>query len=96
MQEVPELWSLHQQVPHKAQNTNVNTVEEVNAIHAFCESPHHVQAELSNNDSFDVMYICIVNASKPRRHVFANLQLATQSSKPKYLKVGLDTAEICQ
>ena len=63
----------------KAQNTNVNTVEEVNAILEFSESPHHVQAELSNNDSFDVMYICTVNASKPRRHVLANLQLATQS-----------------
>ena len=70
----------------------MNTVEEVNAIHAFSESPHCVQAELSNNDSFDVMYICTVNASKPRRCVFANLQLATQSSKPKYLKVRLDTA----
>ena len=51
-----------------------------------------MQAELSNNDSFDAMYICTVNASKPRRHVFANLQLATQSSQPKYLKVRLDTA----
>ena len=52
-----------------------------------------MQAELSDNDSFDAcMYICTVNASKPRRHVFANLQLATQSSKPKYLKVRLDTA----
>ena len=38
------------------------------------------------------MYICTVNASKPRRHVFANLQLATQSLQPKYLKVRLDTA----
>ena len=92
MQEVPELWSLHQQVPHKTQNTNMNTMEEVNAIHAFSESPHHVQAELSYNDSFDAMYICTVKASKPRRYVFANLQLATQSSKPKDLKVRLDTA----
>ena len=44
----------------KAQNTNVNTVEEVNAIHAFSESPHHLQAELLDNDSFDVMYICTI------------------------------------
>ena len=70
----------------------MNTVAEVDAIHAFSESPHHLQAELSNNDSFDVMYICTVNASKPSRHVFADLQLTTQSSKPKYLKVRLDTA----
>ena len=76
----------------KAPNTNVNTLEEVNAVLAFSESPHCMQAELSNNDSFDVMYICTVNASKPRRRVFADLQLATQSSQPKYLKVRLDTA----
>ena len=76
----------------KAQNTNVNTVEEVNAVLAFSESPHSVQAKLLDNDSFDVMYICTVNASKPRRCVFSKLQLATQSSKPKYLKVRLDTA----
>ena len=54
----------------KAQNTNVNTVEEVNAVLTFSESPHSVQAELSDNDSFDAMYICTVNASKPRRHVY--------------------------
>ena len=76
----------------KAPNTNVNTLKEVNAVLAFSESPHCMQAELSNNDSFDAMYICTVNASKPRRHVFADLQLATQSSQPKYLKVRLDTA----
>ena len=38
------------------------------------------------------MYICTVNTSKPKRRVFADLQLATQSSKPKYLKVRLNTA----
>ena len=65
----------------KAQNTNVNTVEEVTAILEFSESPHHVQAELSNNDSFDVMYICTVNASKPRRCVFAD-QLTMCNYKP--------------
>ena len=76
----------------KAPNTNVNTLEEVNAVLAFSESPHRMQAELSNNDSFDAMYICTVNASKQRRCVFADLQLATQSSQSKYLKVRLDTA----
>ena len=79
MQEVPQIWSLHQQVPHKAQNINVNSVDEVNTVLAFSESPHHVQTELSDNDdSLDAMYIFTVNASKPRRCVFANLQLATQ------------------
>ena len=38
------------------------------------------------------MYICTVNTSKPKRCVFADSQLATQSSKLKYLKVRLDTA----
>ena len=38
------------------------------------------------------MCIHTVNTSKPKRCVFADLQLATQSSKPKYLKVRLDTA----
>ena len=38
------------------------------------------------------MCICTVNTSKPERCVFADLQLATQSSKLKYLKVRLDTA----
>ena len=38
------------------------------------------------------MYKCTVNTSKPKRCVFADLQLATQLSKPKYLKVRLDTA----
>ena len=69
----------------------MNTIEEVNALLAFTKSPHSVQAELSD-DSLDAMYICTVNTSKPKRHVFADLQLATQSSKPKYLKVRLDTA----
>ena len=75
----------------KPQSTNVNTIEEVNAVLAFTKSPHSVQAELSD-DSLDAMYICTVNTSKPKRRVFADLQLATQSSKPKYLKVRLDTA----
>ena len=75
----------------KPQSTNVNTIEEVNAVLAFTMSPHSVQAELSD-DSLDAMYICTVNTSKPKRCVFAGLQLATQSSKPKYLKVRLDTA----
>ena len=69
----------------------MNTIEEVNAVLAFTKSPHSVQAELSD-DSLDAMYICTVNTSKPKRCVFADLQLATQSSKPKYLKVRLDTA----
>ena len=55
----------------KAQNTNVNTVEK-NVILIFSESPHSVQGELTDNDSFDVIYICTVNTSKPRRHEFAN------------------------
>ena len=75
----------------KPQSTNVNTIEEMNAVLAFTQSPHSVQAELSD-DSLDAMYICTVNTSKPKRCVFADLQLATQSSKPKYLKVRLDTA----
>ena len=75
----------------KPHSTNVNTIEEVNAVLAFTKSPHSVQAELSD-DSLDAMYICTVNTSKPKRCVFADLQLATQSSKPKYLKVRLDTA----
>ena len=69
----------------------MNTIEEVNAVLAFTKSPHSVQAELSD-DSLDAMYICTVNTSKPKRRVFADFQLATQSSKPKYLKVRLDTA----
>ena len=76
----------------KPQSTNVNTIEEVNAVLAFTKPPHSVQAGLSDDDSLDAMYICTVNTSKPKRHVFANLQLATQSSNPKYLKVRLDTA----
>ena len=75
----------------KPWSTNVNTIEEVNAVLAFTKSPCSVQAELSN-DSLDAMYICTVNTFKPKRCVFADLQLATQSSKPKYLKVRLDTA----
>ena len=70
----------------------MNTIEEVKAILAFTKSPHSVQAELSDDNSLDAMYICTVNTSKPKRCVFADLQLATQSSKPKYLKVRLDTA----
>ena len=50
-----------------------------------------MQAELLD-DSLDAMYICTVNTSKPKRREFADLQLATQSSKPKHLKVRLDTA----
>ena len=69
----------------------MNTIEEVNAVLAFTKSPHSVQAELLD-DSLDAMYICTVNTSKPKRRVFADLQLTTQSSKPKYLKVSLDTA----
>ena len=70
----------------KPQSTNVNNIEGVNAVLVFTKSPHSVQAELSE-DSLDAMYICTVNTSKPKRHVFADLQLATQSSKLKYLKV---------
>ena len=88
----------------KPQSTNVNTIEEVNAVLTFTKSPHSVQAKLSDDDSLDAMYICTVNTSKPKRHVFADLQLTTQrhvfadlqlttqSSKPKYLKVRLDSA----
>ena len=67
-------------------------IEEVNAVLTFTKSPHSVQAKLSDDNSLDAMYICTVNTSKPKRHVFADLQLATQSSKPKYFKVRLDTA----
>ena len=70
----------------------MNNVEEVNAVPAFTKPPHSVQAELSDDDSLDTMYICTVNTSKPKRRVFVDLQLATQSSKLKYLKVRLDTA----
>ena len=76
----------------KSQSINVNTIEEVNAVLAFTKSPHSVQAELSDDDSLDAMYACIVNTTKPKICVFADLQLATQSSKPKYHKVRLDTA----
>ena len=71
----------------KPQSTNVNTIEEVNAVLAFTKSPHSVQAELSDNDSLDAMYMCTVNTSKPKRCVFADLPLAIQSSKPKCLNV---------
>ena len=70
----------------------MNTIEEVNAVLAFTKSPHSMQAELSDDDNLDAIYICTVNTSKPKRLVFADLQLATQSSKPKFLKVTLDTA----
>ena len=65
----------------------MNTIEEVNAVLAFTKSPHSVQAELSDNDSLDAMYMCTVNTSKPKRCVFADLPLAIQSSKPKCLNV---------
>ena len=68
----------------KPQSTNVNTIEEVNVVLAFTKSPHSVQTELSDDDSVDAMYICTVNTSKPTRHVFADLQLTTQSTKLKY------------
>ena len=70
----------------------MNSIEEVNVVFAFTKSPHSVQAELSDDDSLDAMYTCTVNTSKPKRHVFADLQLATQSSKLKYLEARLDTA----
>ena len=35
----------------KPQSTNVNTIEEVNAVLAFTKSPHSVQAELADDDS---------------------------------------------
>ena len=73
----------------KPQSTNVNTIEEVNAVLAFTKPPHSVQAELLDDSSLDAMYSKHIQA---KRHVFADLQLATQSSKPKYLKVRLDTA----
>ena len=76
----------------KPQSTTVNTIEKVNAVLAFTKSQHSVQVELSDDDSLDAMYICTVNTSKPKRHVFADLQLTTQSSKLKYLKLRLDTA----
>ena len=62
----------------KPPSTNVNTIEEVNAVLAFTKSPHSVQAKLSDDNSLDAMYICTVNRSKPKRCVFADLQLATQ------------------
>ena len=54
--------------------TNVNTIEEVNAVLAFAKSPCSVQSKLSDDDSLDAMYICKVNTSKPKRCVFADLQ----------------------
>ena len=68
--------------------TNVNTIEEVNAIRAFADSPERLQAELSD----DSMYICNVQSTKPKRRVFADLQLAKEKTKPTFLKVRLDTA----
>ena len=76
----------------KPQSTNVNTIEEVNVVLAFTKPPQSVQAKLLDDDSLDAMYTCTVNTSKLKRCVFADLQLATQSSKPKYLEVRLDTA----
>ena len=71
------------------QNANVNTVEEVNAAFASATIP----PEFSADDSLDAMYICPVNTSKPKRRVFADLQIAdSHSTRPKFLKVRLDTA----
>ena len=75
----------------KPQNATVNSVEEVNALAAFTQSPDSIQANIFN-DSMDDMYICTVNTNKPKKRVFADLQLATLSKAPKYLKVRLDTA----
>ena len=75
----------------KPQNATVNSVEEVNALAAFTQSPDSIQADIFN-DSMDDMYICTVNTNKPKKRVFADLQLATLSKAPKYLKVRLDTA----
>ena len=69
----------------------MNSVEEVNALAAFTQSPDSIQANIFN-DSMDDMYICTVNTNKPKKRVFADLQLATLSKAPKYLKVRLDTA----
>ena len=69
----------------------MNTIEEVNAVLTFTKPPHSVQAKLSDDDSLDAMCICTVNISKPKRCVFADLQLATQSSKLSYIKARLDT-----
>ena len=75
----------------KPQNATVNSVEEVNALAAFTQSPDSIQADIFH-DSMDDMYTCTVNTNKPKKHVFADLQLATLSKAPKYLKVRLDTA----
>ena len=89
--------SLRPTVSHKCltkpQSTNVNTIEEVNAVLTFMKSPHNVQAKLSDN-SLDAMYICTVNTSKPKRRVFADLQLATQSSKPNTVMHDHSKAEV--
>ena len=69
----------------------MNSVEEVNTLAAFTQSPDSIQADIFN-DSMDDMYICTVNTNKPKKRVFADLQLATLSKAPKYLKVQLDTA----
>ena len=50
----------------KPQSTNVNTIEEVSAVLAFPKPPHSVQAKLSDDNSSDAIYICIVNTSKPK------------------------------
>ena len=55
----------------------MNTIEQVNAVLAFTKPPHRVQAEHLEDDSLDAMYICTVNTSKSKRHVFPDLQLAT-------------------
>ena len=56
----------------KSQSTNVNTIEEGNAVLAFTKYPHSVQAKLSDDNSLDAMYICTVNTSRPKRCVFAD------------------------
>ena len=76
----------------RSQSTHVDTIEEVNAVLAFTKPPHSVQAKLLDDNSLDAMYKCTVNTSKPKGPVFADLQLAIQSSKLKYLNVRLDTA----
>ena len=55
----------------------MNTIEDVIAVLAFTKPPHSVQAELSDDNNLDEMYICTVNTSKPKRCVFADLQVAT-------------------
>ena len=46
VQEMPEIRTFHQQVPHKTTEHKCATIEEVNAVLAFTKSPHSVQATL--------------------------------------------------